>query len=52
MKADIAESFARMLYRNAINSGLPIVGCADAADVLKERGRLSIDFAESKIKTP
>jgi 3-isopropylmalate/(R)-2-methylmalate dehydratase small subunit len=51
-KAVIAKSFARIFYRNAINSALAIVECPEAVDVLKEGDQISIDFSSSKIKTP
>jgi 3-isopropylmalate/(R)-2-methylmalate dehydratase small subunit len=52
IKAVVARSFARTFYRNAINSGLPIVQCPEAVDVLKEGDQISIDFAGGKITTP
>ena len=35
----IAETFARIFYRNAINIGLPIIECPDAAKRLKQAMR-------------
>ena len=52
IKAVVASSFARTFYRNAINSGLPIVECPDAVDAVKEGDQISIDFAEGKVSTP
>jgi len=40
----IAESFARIFFRNAINIGLPIVECAGIASKVKEGDRLAIDL--------
>ncbi len=40
----IAESFARIFYRNAINIGLPILECADAARAISDGDEISIDF--------
>lgn len=40
----IAETFARIFYRNAINIGLPIIECAEAAGDLADGDRLEIDF--------
>ena len=51
MKAVLARSFARVFYRNAINTGLPIVECPDAVDAVKEGDRITIDFSEGKVKT-
>ncbi|NLK88255.1 MAG: 3-isopropylmalate dehydratase small subunit [Clostridiaceae bacterium] len=40
----IAETFARIFYRNAINIGLPIIECPDAAKDIQEGNELEIDF--------
>ena len=40
----IAETFARIFYRNAINNGLPIIICAEAVDDCKEGDELMADF--------
>ncbi|MBR0090987.1 MAG: 3-isopropylmalate dehydratase small subunit [Lachnospiraceae bacterium] len=40
----IAETFARIFYRNAINIGLPIIECADAAKEIKAGDMVSVDF--------
>lgn len=40
----IAPSFARIFYRNAINMGLPILECADAAEAIQDGDRLDVDF--------
>lgn len=40
----IAVSFARIFYRNAINIGLPIVECPEAADDAARGDTLSMDF--------
>lgn len=41
----IAESFARIFYRNSINIGLPIVESKEASENIKEGDDVSIDFA-------
>lgn len=46
----IADTFARIFYRNAINIGLPIVECPEAAADIAEGDRLSVDFDTGKIK--
>ena len=48
----IAESFARIFFRNAINIGLPIVECADIARLVKEGDLLSIDLKQGSITLP
>ena len=40
----IAETFARIFYRNAINIGLPIIECPDAAKEIQDGDIVSIDF--------
>ncbi len=40
----IAETFARIFYRNAINIGLPIVECAEAAKEIAAGDEVEVDF--------
>lgn len=40
----IASTFARIFYRNAINIGLPILECDEAAKEIKSGDDVSIDF--------
>lgn len=40
----IAKSFARIFYRNAINIGLPILECPEAADGISADDEVSVDF--------
>lgn len=40
----IAETFARIFYRNAINIGLPIIECAEAAAGIDAGDEVEIDF--------
>jgi len=40
----IAQTFARIFYRNAINIGLPIIECPEAAADISEGDMLEIDF--------
>lgn len=46
----IAESFARIFYRNSINIGLPIIECPEASRAIKEGNRVFIDFNKGIIK--
>ena len=45
----IAETFARIFYRNAINIGLPIIECPEAAREINEGDTVSVDFDEGLI---
>lgn len=40
----IAKSFARIFYRNAINIGLPILECEQAAEEIQAGDEVAIDF--------
>lgn len=40
----IAASFARIFYRNAINIGLPILECEEAANGIDNGDEVSVDF--------
>ena len=46
----IAKSFARIFYRNAFNTGLPILVAPDAVDGIKEGDELTVDLASGEIK--
>ena len=46
----IASTFARIFYRNAINIGLPILECEEAANKIEEGDKLEIDFRSEIIK--
>ncbi len=40
----IADTFARIFYRNAINIGLPIIECPDAAAGIDAGDEVEVDF--------
>jgi 3-isopropylmalate/(R)-2-methylmalate dehydratase small subunit len=46
----IASSFARIFYRNAINTGLPIVVCPEAAREAQAGDRLRVDLAAGTVE--
>jgi len=45
----IAGTFARIFFRNAINMGLPIIECAEAAGDAEEGDVIEVDLEDSKI---
>lgn len=40
----IAETFARIFYRNAINIGLPIIECPEAARRIEDEDEVEVNF--------
>ena len=40
----IAETFARIFYRNSINIGLPIIECREAARAIEAGDEVEVDF--------
>ena len=40
----IANTFARIFYRNAINIGLPLLECAEASEKIQDGDEVSVDF--------
>ena len=45
----IAKSFARIFYRNAINIGMPILECPEAAEEIKSGDEVEINFDTGSI---
>ncbi|MEM0232412.1 MAG: 3-isopropylmalate dehydratase small subunit [Candidatus Nezhaarchaeales archaeon] len=48
--AVIAESFARIFFRNAINIGLPVLACEGVSKIFDEGDVLEANFASGEIK--
>ena len=46
----IATTFARIFYRNALNIGLPILECAEAAEKIASGDTVSVDLAAGMIR--
>ena len=46
----IAQSFARIFFRNAINIGLPLLECADAVDNTEADDILEVDLSRGRIR--
>jgi 3-isopropylmalate/(R)-2-methylmalate dehydratase small subunit len=48
----VADSFARIFFRNAINIGLPIVECAGIERKVAEGDRIRVDLEAGRIDLP
>ncbi len=48
--AVVARSFARIFFRNAINTGLPIVVSAAAVDAIRPSDEIRVDLGEGRIE--
>lgn len=52
ISAIVAKSFARIYFRNAINSGLPAIEAPEVVDAVEEGDEVEIDLQRGIIKTP
>ena len=50
IKAIIAKSFARIFYRNSINTGLPVLVSIEASEHIKDTDEVEIDLDNGEIK--
>jgi len=50
VKCVVAESFARIFYRNAINIGLPVVECKGISTAVTTGDELKVDFEAGTIE--
>jgi 3-isopropylmalate/(R)-2-methylmalate dehydratase small subunit len=50
VKCVLADSFARIFFRNAINIGLPVVECKGISAVVETGDELAVDFEAGKIE--
>jgi len=46
----IAESFARIFFRNAINIGLPVIECKGISAAVENGDELAVDFETGEIR--
>lgn len=46
----IASTFARIFYRNSINTGLPILECDEASRKIENGDSISVDLSTGEIK--
>ena len=47
----IAETFARIFYRNAINIGLPVIVCKELPDVVTDGDEMELSLTEGVIRS-
>jgi 3-isopropylmalate/(R)-2-methylmalate dehydratase small subunit len=52
VQAVIADSFARIFFRNAINNGFRVIECPGAAAALQEGDEVEIDLANGRVRAP
>lgn len=52
VSAVVASSFARIYFRNAVNSGLPPVQCPEAIEAVLNGDEIEVDLAAGTIQTP
>ena len=50
VSAVVAESFARIFFRNGVNLGIPLVTCAGVSQKVKDGDRLVLDLSRSLLK--
>ena len=50
VKCVIAETFARIFYRNAINIGFPILECPEAAQAIRPGDEVEVNFQTGEIR--
>jgi len=50
VKCVIAESFARIFFRNAINIGLPVIECKGISSAVDNGDELTVDFQAGTIQ--
>jgi len=50
ISAVIAGSFARIFFRNAINTGLPIIESREAVAGIKEGDEIEVDLVEGRVE--
>jgi len=50
VKCVLAESFARIFYRNAITIGLPVLACTGVSSNVKEGDMLTVDLQSGKVE--
>ncbi len=49
VKCVVAESFARIFFRNAINIGLPVIECPGISEAVEDGDKLAVDLDKGEI---
>lgn len=49
-KAIVAESFARIFFRNSINLGLPLLECKNIGNKIADKDKLELDLRNGRIR--
>jgi 3-isopropylmalate dehydratase small subunit len=52
ISAILANSFARIFFRNAINLGLPTIECEDLRNRVKAGDTIELDLARGEVRLP
>ena len=50
VKCVVAESFARIFFRNSINIGLPVVECAGVSAAVETGDEISVDLDKGEVR--
>jgi 3-isopropylmalate/(R)-2-methylmalate dehydratase small subunit len=50
VKCVLAETFARIFYRNSINIGLPVIECKGISEAVEEGDELTVDMEAGEIQ--
>jgi methanogen homoaconitase small subunit len=48
----VAESFARIFFRNCVNLGIPVIESANAVTLVKDGDDVTLDIAGGVLRTP
>ncbi|HEX9261746.1 MAG TPA: 3-isopropylmalate dehydratase small subunit [Candidatus Bathyarchaeia archaeon] len=49
VKCVVAESFARIFFRNSINIGLPVIECKGISKATEDKDEIAVDFYKGEI---